>query len=267
MNAGRILGRALVVIGGAAAACALAWLTATASADTVTQVADGPIEPGSPAVVTAIGHPEPPVLSPVTDSVPVVRRAHDAATPALAPVRDLSGAAAHPARLAEVLETNVTSAVPATVVAVGRIAVAATDLAGLSTPAEGLHDHGEKPPVALGTAGSDDALPAPADSDPRKRSAGRFPATIPVRAAATAVAGQLHADDRPEHGAAGPAGRSWLPSCVVPASAGLTAGHDHSGGDVAQSRPVEHPQPSHRRNGVLGRAVTAAEIQPGVTPD
>jgi hypothetical protein len=54
---------------------------------------------------------------------------------------------------------------------------------------------------------------------------------------------------------------------VVPAGAGLAAGHDHGCADVAQSRPAEQPQPSHRRTGVVRQAVTAAEIQPVVTPD
>lgn len=260
MNAGRILVRALVVLGGAAAVSALAWLSATASASTVTQITDEPIASVVPAVVTTIGQPQPSVLAPVVGSVPVVRRAQDAVTPALSRVRDLAGAAAHPARLADVLETNVTHAV-------GRIAVAATDLVGLGTPAESPRDHVDTPSAGLGAVRPDDASGAPVHSDPRNRSAGRFSATTPVRAATTAVVARLHADHRSERGAGGPAGDAWLPSCVVPAGAGLTAGHDQGCGDVAQSRPAEDPQPSHRRNGVPRRAVTAAEIQPGVTPD
>jgi hypothetical protein len=263
-DAGRFLVRALVVIGGAAAVSAIAWLTATASASTVTEIANGP---GSPAVVTAIDHSPPSALAQVTHSVPVVRHAHDAATPALAGVRDLSEAAAYPARLADVVETSVTHAVPGTVVAVRRIAGAATALTGPAAPAESTRDHVEPPPAGPDAARSDDAPRTPANSGSRERSAGRFAAPGPVRVAATEVARQLPADIPAEHGAGGLAGRSWLPSCVVPASAGFTSGHDRSGDDAVQPPAADHPQPSHRGNGAQHRAVTSAEIQPGVTPD
>jgi hypothetical protein len=75
VNAGRILMRALVVFGGAVADSTIAWLTATASASTITQVTDGPIGAGTPAVATPTGDPQPHVLSQVTGSVPVVRHA------------------------------------------------------------------------------------------------------------------------------------------------------------------------------------------------
>jgi hypothetical protein len=254
--------RALVVIGGAAAVSAIAWLTATASASTVTEVANG-----SPAVVTAVDHWQPPALSQVTDSVPVVRHAHDAAAPALAGVRDLSEAAASPARLADVVETSVTHVVPGTVVAVRRIAAAATELTEPAAPAEGTRDHIEQPPTGPDAARPDDAPRAPANSGSRERSAGLFAAASPVRVATTEVAGQVPADVPSERGAGGLAGRSWLPSCVVPASAGFTSGHDRSGDDAVQPPAAEHPQPSHRGNGAQHRAVTSAEIQPGVTPD
>ncbi|WP_410671412.1 hypothetical protein [Amycolatopsis sp. cmx-4-68] len=265
MKAGRVLVRALVVVGGAAAVSAIAWLTATASASTVTQVTDGS---ASPAVVTTIGDPQPPAL--VTDSVPVVRRAHDAAAPVLARVRDLSGAAAPATRLTEVLETSVTRAVravPGTVVAVQRIAGTATALTGLVAPAEGARDYVEQPPAGPDAARRDDPTRTPANGGPRERSAGLSPAAIPNRVATTAIASQLPADHRSGHGVDGLGGRSWLPSCVGPASAGLTADHDRSCGDAVQSAAAGHPQSSHRRTGVLSRPVASAEIQPGVTPD
>ncbi|MDQ7805861.1 hypothetical protein Q5425_19125 [Amycolatopsis sp. A133] len=249
------------MVGGAAAVSALAWLTATASASTVTQVADGPIGSAAPAVVTTIGDAQPPVLLQVTDAVPVVR---DAATPALARTRELSGAAAHTARLADVLKT---SAVPATVLAVGRIAATATDLTGLAEPADSPRDYVEPPVAGTDAAGPDDLTRAPANSTPREGSAGRSSVAIPVRAATTAIAGPLHTDARSDHGASGFAGQWWLPSCVVPPTAGLSSGHDRSCGDVVQPPSAEHPQPSHRRNRVLHQAVASAEIQPGVTPD
>ncbi|MEV6647763.1 hypothetical protein [Amycolatopsis sp. NPDC051371] len=269
VHAGRILARALVVIGGAAAVSAIVWLTATASASTVTQVTDGPIGSGTQAVVTTAGDAQSPMLAQVTGSVPLVRRAHDAATPTLARVRDLSGAAAQTGRLADVLETSVTHAaasVPATVLAVGRIAVTATDLTGLAAQADAPRDHVEQSPLGPDVVGRNDATRAPADSGTRERSAGLSPVAIPVRAATTAIAGQAHADHGSDHGATG-RGRSWLPSCVVPANAGLSAGHDRGCGDAVQPPAADHPQPSHRRNDVLRRAVTAAEIQPGITPD
>ncbi|MGK3200678.1 hypothetical protein [Amycolatopsis sp. MEPSY49] len=231
MNAGRLLGRALVVVGGAAAACAIAWLTATASASTVTDVADGPIASAG--------------------SLPVVRQA---AAPVLDEVRELSGAAAHTARLA----TRVVAAVPATVVEVGRTAVTA-----LVPPADGPRDHVEKPVAGADVARSADAPRASASSGPRERFAA-LSSAIPVRAA---VGSQPHADHRSEHGAGGLDGQSWLPSCAGAASAGLTAGHDRNCGDAIQEAAAEHPQPSHREHGVLHRAVASAEIQPGVTPD
>jgi hypothetical protein len=269
VNAGRTLVRALVVLGGAAAVSAIAWLTATASASTVTQVTDGPIGSGSPAAVTTIGDPQPTVLSQVTGSVPV-QHAHDSVTPALARVHDLPGAATHTGRLAEGLETSATQAVravPATVLAVGRIAMAATDLTGLVAPAAGPRDHVEKLHAGLDSAGPDDAMHPPANRGQRERSAGLSSAAIPVRAATTAIAGQPRPGHRSDHGAGGLAGHSWLPSCVVPASAGLTSGHDRPCGDAVQPPAAEHAQPAHRRNGPLLQAVTSAEIRPGVTPD
>ncbi|MEV6640594.1 hypothetical protein [Amycolatopsis sp. NPDC051371] len=267
VNAGRILARALVVIGGAAAVSAIAWLTATASASTVAQVTDGP---GTQAAVTTAVDAQAPVLTQVTGSVPLVRRAHDAATPTLAPVRDLSGAAAHAGRLDDVLETSVAHAaasVPATVLAVGRIAVTATDLTGLVAPTDAPSRHVEKSLADPDAAGPSDPMRATADSGPRKQSADLSSVAIPVRVAATAIARQLHTDPRSDHGAGVLGGRSWMPSCVVPASAGVTAGHDRGCGDAVRPPAAEQRQPSHRRSGVLGRAVTAAEIQPGVTPD
>lgn len=228
MNAGRILGRALVVLGGAAAACAIAWLTATASASTVTEVTDGPI--ASAGSLPVVGQAAEPVLS------------------------ELSGAATHTARLA----TRVVASVPATVVEVGRTAVTA-----LVPPADGPRDHVEKPLVSPEVARADDVTRASASSGPRERIA-PFSSAIPVRAA---VGSQLHADHRSDHAAGGIDGESWLPSCVGTASAGLTAGHDRNFGDAIQEPAAEHPQPSHREHGVLHRAVASAEIQPGVTPD
>ncbi len=270
MSAGRTLVRALVVLGAAVAVCAIAWLTATASASTVTQVTDGSIGSGSPAVVTTIGASQPAVLSQVTGSVPVARHAPDSVTPALGRVHDLSGAVTHTARLADVLETSATHAVASvrtTALAVGRVAMAVTDLTGLLAPADGPRDHSEKLPVGLDSAGPDAATHAPANRGPGERSGGLSSAVIPVRAATTPIAGHLRTDPPSDRGAGGLAGRSWLPSCVVPASAGLTVGHDRSYGDAVQSPAAEHPQPSHRRNRSLRQAVTSAEIRPGVTPD
>jgi hypothetical protein len=262
VNARRILARALVVIGGAAAVSAIAWLTATASASTVTQDADGPI--GS--VVTTVGDPRPPVLAQVAGAVPVARHADSAATSALAQVRDLSGVAAQTEALGAGASHAVAS-VPAAVLAVGRVAVAATDLTDFVAPAGKPSDHNENPPAGSDAAGPADSAPAPADSGPRERSAGLSPAATPVHAATARIAGQSHADSRSEHGAGGLPGRSWLPSCVVPANAGLTAGHDHGCGDAVQASAADHPQPVKSRNGVLRRAVTSTEIQPGTTPD
>ena len=262
MKAGRILARALVVIGGAAAVSAIAWLTATASASTVTQVTDGPTRPGIPAVATSTGDPQPSVLSPVIGSVPVARHADDAMTPALARVRELPGA--HTGRLADVLETSVTYAVP---VAVKRIGVAATNLTGLTglaALADGPRDHVEISPAGPDLAGPNDLTRAPENTGLRQGTAGLSSAAIPVHPATTAIP---HAAPRSDHGVGGHAGRSWLPSCVVPASAGSAAGHENSCGDVVQPPAAEHPQLPHRRNGVLCPAETSAEIQPGVTPD
>jgi hypothetical protein len=248
-NAGRFLVRALVVIGGAAAVSAIAWLSATASASTVTPATDEPIGSSASAVVTAIG--EPPVLSRVAGSVPVAR---DAATPALARVRDLSGAAAHTVPLADVLETSTNI-----------LAGAATDLTGLVVPADSPSDHIS--PAGPDVEASNHLTRAPANSSLRERPAGHASAAIPVRAVLPEIAGQPDTDHPSAHGAGGPAGGSWLPSCVVPASAGLTAGHDRGCGDAVETSEAEHTQPSHRRNDVLSRAVTSVEIQPGVTPD
>ncbi len=250
-NAGRFLVRALVVLGGAAAVSAIAWLTATASASTVTPVTDGPIGSSASAVVTTIG--ESPVLARV--AVPVARHADDAATPALARVRDLS---THTPRLADVLETS--ASVPINI-----LAVAATDLTGLVAPADSPSDH--IAPVGPDAAAPNDLTRAPATSEPRERPAGHASASIPVRSVMPEIAGQPDTDHPSAHGTSGPAGESWLPSCVVPASAGLTAGHDRGCGDAVQPSEAEHAQPSHRRNDVLRRAVTSVEIQPGVTPD
>ncbi|WP_410638085.1 hypothetical protein [Amycolatopsis sp. lyj-346] len=243
--------RALVVTGGAAAACAFAWLTATASASTVTDIADGPLGKGSPAVEITTDDPQPPVLVQVADSAPAVQGARDAA-----------------ARLVDRLETNVPYAVdalPATVAAVGRIAVAATELA--SAPTDGVRDDAEKPAAGLDTPAPDDASRAPVNSLPRERSADISSAMLPLRVVAAEVAGQLPADDRADHGADDLGGRSWPPSWTVSANAGPASGHDRGCGDVAQPDAGEHPQQWYRKTGVQHRAVTAAEIQPGVTPD
>jgi hypothetical protein len=264
VNAGRILARALVVIGGAAAVSAIAWLSATASASTGTQDVDGPIGSGVPAVVSTIGDPRPPVLLQV--AVPVARHAGGAATSALAQVRDLSGVAAQTDALGTSASRAVAS-VPAAVLAVGRVAVAATDLTDLVAQADKPSDHNENSPAGSDAAGPGDGTSAPADSGLRERSAGISPAAIPVHAATARIAGQPHADSQSEHGAGGLPGRSWLPSCVVPANAGLTAGHDHGCGDAVQASAADHPQPVKPRNGVLRRAVTSTEIQPGTTPD
>jgi hypothetical protein len=260
VNARRILARALVVIGGAAAVSAIAWLSATASASTVTQDADGPI--GS--VVTTVGDPRPPVLSQV--AVPLARHADGAATSALAQVRDLSEAAAQTEALSAGASHAVAS-VPAAVLAVGRVAVAATDLTDFVAQADKPSDHNENSPAGSDAAGPGDSTPAPADSGPRERSAGFSPAAMPVHAATAQIVDQSHADSRSERGAGGLPGRSWLPSCVVPANAGFTAGHDHGCGDAVQAPAADHPQPAKSRNGVLRRAVTSTEIQPGTTPD
>ncbi|KDN17604.1 hypothetical protein DV20_35345 [Amycolatopsis rifamycinica] len=256
-KAGRFLVRALVVAGGAAAACALAWLTATASASTVTEVTDGPLGAGVPAVAATIGDAEPPVLG----HVPMAR---DTAAPAVARVRALPGAATDPARLTDLVKTD---AVSATVAAVGRFAAAATELTGLDTPAAGSPDHaGHAPAGLLDSAGPDDVSRAP-HSVPRKRSAGLFPATTPVRVIAHAVAGRLPAGHRADRGAEDSGGRSWLPSGTVSANAGPASGYDRGCGDVAQPFAAERPQSPPCRNDVSRSAVTAAEIQPGVTPD
>lgn len=250
MKAGRFLVRALVVAGGAAAVSAIAWLTGTASASTITET------PDSPAVVTAIGH-----------AVPVVR---DAATPALTRVRDLSEAAADPIRLTETLETHVTHAVnalPGTVLAVRRIAEKATALTGLAAPPEEPSGHIGQSPAARDAAAPKDSAGEPVNGSPRHRPADLVPTTAPAHVATTAIAGQPHADDRSGHGADGLTGQSWLPSCVVPASAGFTSGHDRSGDDAVQPPAAEHAQSSHHGTGVLSRPVASAEIQPGVTPD
>ncbi|SFW60090.1 hypothetical protein [Amycolatopsis australiensis] len=225
--------RALVVLGGAAAACAIAWLTATASASTADQLADGPDAP-------AIGNLQQPVLSPVVDTV----------TPVLA--RDLAGTAT---RLAGVVETDATSAVPAPIDAVGHLAVAATDHAQTTEPAA------EPPPAVLDTARKIRAPRTPVSSGPGNRPAEFSPAVIPVRAVAAAE--QPHADHQPEHGAGDFTGHSWLPSCTVSASAGF----DHCFGEAWQPAAAEDPQPAHRRDDVLRLGVQAAEIQPGITPD
>jgi hypothetical protein len=145
--------------------------------------------------------------------------------------------------------------------------VAATGLAEPAAPAGGAGDHRENPLAAPAAGGPDDFTRVPADNGSGHHAAGRSSAAIPVRAPMPETAGQPHADRAPDQGAGGNAGRSWLPSCVVPASAGLTAGHDHSCGDAVQSSPAERPEPSHRRNDGVRRAVTSVKIQPGVTPD
>jgi len=236
VNAGRILVRALVVLGGAAAACAIAWLTATASASTVTEVTDGPIASAVPGVVTSVG------------SVPAVRQA---AAPVLGEVRGLSGAAAHTARLA----TRVVASVPATVTEVGRTAVAPP-----APPADSARDHVEKPAAGPDADRADDVTRAPASSGPRERAASR---AIPVHAAS-----RPHADHHgAEHGEGGTGGQSSLLSCVGPASAGFTVGHGRNFADAIRETAAVHPQASHRRHGVLRATVASAEIQPGVTPD
>ncbi|MEU7790738.1 hypothetical protein [Amycolatopsis sp. NPDC049159] len=255
VNAGRILVRALVVIGGAVALSAVAWLTATAFASTITQIADGP---GTPAVVTVADDLKPPTLSAVTG-----------ATPSLVRVRDLSRAVAHTDRLVDVLEANVTDAVastPATVLAVGRIAVVAADsTTGLVGPADDARDLVEHPPAGPGAAGPEDSAGSSPGTGPKERPAGHSSA-IAVGAATAAIASESRADQRADLGAGGP-GRSTLPSCVVPASTGLAAGHDRSSSDAVQPPAAAHPRSSHSRNGVSCRAVTSTEIQPGVTPD
>ncbi len=232
VKAGRILARALVVIGGAAAACALAWLTATASASTVTQIADDPV-----GTAVAIGDPVPPVVP---------------------------GALAEPARLAGLVKSRVSQAIPATVGTVGRIALGATGRTGPASPVKGPSGHAAKP-AGPGAAKPVDASPAREDSVPRQRSAGLFPATAPVRAAA--ATDPLPVDLRADHGVDGPGGPSWPPVETVSANAGPASGHDRGCGDVAPFHAVERPQFSDRRNAVSHRAVASAEIRPGVTPD
>jgi hypothetical protein len=270
VNTGRILVRALIVIGGAAAVCAIAWLTATASASPVTQVTDGLIRSGIPTAATPSGDPQLPVLSQVTSSAPLVRPARDAATPVLARVRDLSGAAAHTGRLVDLLDTNLTQAmatIPATVLMVRRVAESATDPTGPVTPTEDPSGNVEHSPPGLAAARPNYPADTLMTSGPRERSTGLSPVAIPVGAAKRAVAGELRTVLRSEYGAGGLAGGSWLSSCVIPASAGFTSGHDHTCGDVVQSLAAKFPQASHRRNGALRRAVTSTEMQPGVTPD
>jgi hypothetical protein len=156
--------------------------------------------------------------------------------------------------LADVLETSTNI-----------LAGAATDLTGLVVPADSPSDHIS--PAGPDVEASKDLTRAPANSGPQERPAGHASAAIPVRAVLPEIAGQPDTDHPSAHGAGGPAGGSWLPSCVVPASAGLTAGHDRGCGDAVETSETEHAQPSHRRNDVLSRAVTSVEIQPGVTPD
>ncbi|EOD69679.1 hypothetical protein [Amycolatopsis vancoresmycina] len=227
---------------------------------------DEPIGSSVPAVVPTID----PARTQANGSVPVVGHATDAAPATVARVRDLSGSAAPTAALADALETSAShtvASVPGTVPAIGRIAVTATDLTRLITATDDPHhDIGSTPEVPA-PAGSNDLAHAPANSGGRERPTDRALVTIPVRPATTAITEQPLTEPRSDHGTGGLAGRPWLPSCVVPASAGHATGHDRSGGDAVQPAGAQHPQPSHHRNGVPGQAVTSAEIQPGVTPD
>lgn len=233
-KSGRTLLRVLVVVGGAAAACALGWLTATASAGTLT---DAPLD--APAVVTG--------------SVPVV---HDVA----------SGAVADTARLAGTLEEHVGHAVdsvPATVAAVQRIAATATGLAKRDAPARS-----SAATPSAGAAEPDDASRTSVDSAPRERSAVLLPAATAGRGAGTtAAAGRTPADHRAGDGVADPGRAPWLPPSAISADVGAASGHDRGSADAVQPYSAEHAQPAHRRNGVPHRAVTEAGIQPGVTPD
>lgn len=232
-KAGRTLLRALVVIGGAAAACALGWLTATASAGTLT---DGPLD--APAVVTG--------------SVPVV---HHAA----------AGAVADTARLAGALEEHVGHAVdsvPATVAAVRRIAATATGLTKRDAPARS-----SAATPSAGAAEPDDSRTS-VGSAPRERSAGLLPVATTGRGVGkTAVAGRTPVHHRAGDGVADPGRAPWLPLCAISADAGAAPGHDRGSADVAPPRSAEPARPAHRRNGAPHRAVTEAGIQPGVTPD
>ncbi|WP_410587154.1 hypothetical protein [Amycolatopsis sp. lyj-23] len=260
VNAGRALIRALIVIGGAAAVSAVAWLMATASASTLTDAVDEPIASGVQAVVSATGGPTSSVL-PHSDAA---ERIDEAATPVLAHVRSLSEAAGT-SRLTDVLDTHAirtVTAVPATVLTLGHL----TDLAGILAPVGSPLEYVGKTPVASATTEPNDFLPASAKTDPRGTSAGSAVATL-RHAATTSTGVQAHADLGPDSGAGEDGGRSGLQGCAVPAGAGFAAGHDRGCGDVVQPRPEARLQSSRCWNRVLSHAVTAAEIQPGVTPD
>ncbi|MDS0137524.1 MULTISPECIES: hypothetical protein [unclassified Amycolatopsis] len=225
-KAGRFLARALVVVGGAAAACALAWLTATASASTVTQITDGPLGMAAPVL-------------PAVPELPSV----------------------DPARLADLVQSQVPQAIPAAVAAVGRIA--ATGPTELDSPAKDPRDHAEK--ASLSAARPIDAPPALVDSVPRERPAEPASATVPVRVVTTT--GPLPADLQAEHGGEDPGGRSWPPPCSISANAGPASGQDRGYGDVVLPDFANQAQSVRCRNGVSHRDVVSAEIRPGVTPD
>ncbi|MGW5743165.1 hypothetical protein [Amycolatopsis sp. NPDC003861] len=225
-KAGRFLVRALVVVGGAAAACALAWLTATASASTVTQVTDGPLGMAAPVL-------------PVVPELPGV----------------------DPARLADLVKSQVPKAIPAAVAAVGRIAAAGPT--ELDRPVEGPRDHAEK--ASPSAARPVEAAPALVDSVPRERPAGPAPAMVPVRVVTTT--GPLPADLQAEHGGNTPGGRLWPPPCSISANAGPASGQDRGYGDVVLPDSAPRAQSVRCRNGAPHRGVVSAEIRPGVTPD
>ncbi|WP_410562153.1 hypothetical protein [Amycolatopsis sp. cmx-4-61] len=262
IHAGRALIRALVVIGGAAAVSAVAWLMATASASTLTDAADEPIGSGVQTVVSAIGDPKPSLLP----QLGAAERVNDVATPALARVRGLSEAVTRTPLLPDVLDTRAirkVTAVPATVLTLGRL----TELKDFFAPPESPLASVGSATVDSVTAEPHDALPAPANTDSRDTSADSAAGTQ-LRKTTTSIGGQPDVDLGSDQGVGGAGGRSGLQSCVIPAGAGFAGGHDRGCGDVVQPRPqVARLQSSRRWTRVQCHAVTAAEIQPGVTPD
>ncbi|QKV76809.1 hypothetical protein [Amycolatopsis sp. Hca4] len=245
VNARRALVRALVVVGGAAAVSAVAWLTATASASTLTDITNEPIGAGVQTAVSAVSDPKPSVLP------QAVERVDDVA-------RGLSEAATR----VDVLHAH---AIPA-VTTIPAAVLTLTDLTGNLESPDNPVEHVGKPPADPVAAESHDVRSAPAKTGSPEASTAPS-AAFPLRPAAASALGEAHADLGADHGLGGLGGRSGLQAYVVPATAAFAAGGDRGCGDVAQPRSETRLQSSGRRNRVQQHAVVAAEIQPGVTPD
>ncbi len=276
VGTGRFLLRALVVVGGAAAVSAVAWMSATASASTGTQITAEPIGSGSPAAVTTAGHRQSQTRSLVADVVPAVSRDLHHTVTAPAAVHntvDALGASVHAiaaTHIPAVDVARVADSVTATFNAGRSVAVAATDLVDLSLASgRGSRPAGDAPVDPARVVEQDSVLPEAAISEMPRRTPASASSGVPVRATTADAPVSIRAHELPTsgHEDGGHPVRPWSPSCVVSASMCLAASHDRGTGDAAPQSAADHQLLPRGGYGLRDRCVTATEIRPGVTPD